>query len=580
MNPPQETHPSIFSRRVVPRFLILFLPIFVLTSAAVVGLYSHDLGAERALHEQAGQHLVDLHAAIISREVESIKADLLYLADASVLRSYLSGRASGRRELEEEFILFCRRKGIYDQIRYLDPSGHEQVRVNQNNGRPAAVPEAELQLKAGRYYFTQTMLLERGEVFVSPFDLNVEHEEIERPHKPTIRFATPVFDAERRKRGILILNYLGASLLKKLDEVSVSFQGSVWLLNRAGYYLRGPGPQEEWGFMLGHKHSFAAEYSNEWRKVLAEEQGQFHTAHGLFTFRVLPPPGRKPATRDVEEHDAGLVLVSHVPSEVRDRRSTVLLRRLLLFTGAALLLLLVLSWYLAHAGVLRQNHERQLEQSEARLRALSARLLTAQEEERRSLARDLHDELGQVVTTVTLNLQRAAQSSERMRKDELISQALSGTGRVLDQIHEITARVRPTLLDDLGLKAAIQSFLGDYEARTGIAVRAELHLDEPLSAVASENLYRILQEGLTNVSRHAKVSEAFVTLTVAGGQATLSIRDEGVGFDPATLDGARFGLLGIRERAELLTGSFSLHSSPGKGTEVRVSVPVSEPRTQ
>jgi two-component system sensor histidine kinase UhpB len=252
----------------------------------------------------------------------------------------------------------------------------------------------------------------------------------------------------------------------------------------------------------------------------------------------------------------------------------VLLRRLLLFSGTALLLLLVLSWYLAHAGALRQNHEQQLEQSEARLRALSARLLTAQEEERRSLARDLHDELGQVVTTVTLNLQRAAQASERERKDELIGQALAGTSRVLDQIHEITARVRPTLLDDLGLKAAIQSFLGDYEARTGIAVRAELHLEEPLSAVASENLYRILQEGLTNVSRHAKVNEAFVTLNVTGGQATLSIRDEGIGFTLASLDGARFGLLGMRERAELLKGSFSLQASPGKGTEVRVSIPV------
>jgi signal transduction histidine kinase len=558
----------------VRRFLILFLPLFVLTSAAVFGLYTHDLGAERALHEQAGEHLVDLHAAIISREVESIKADLLYLADASVLRAYISGNPKGRRELEEEFVLFCRRKGIYDQIRYLDTTGREQVRVNQNNGRPAAVTETELQPKAGRYYFTQTVLLGRGEVFVSPFDLNVEHEQIERPLKPTIRFATPVFDGEGKKRGILILNYLGAALLRKLDEVSVSFAGSAWLLNRGGYFLRGPSPGEEWGFMLGHEHSFAAEYPQEWKRVTTQEQGQFHTPHGLFTFRVLPPPGSQPNRRDTEGGDARLVLVSYIPAEVRDRRSTVLLRRLLLFSGTALLLLLVLTWYLAHAGALRHNHEQQLEQSEARLRALSARLLSAQEEERRSLARDLHDELGQVVTTVTLNLQRAAQASDRERKEELIDQALAGTSRVLDQIHEITARVRPTLLDDLGLKAAIQSLLGDYETRTGIAIRAELHLDEPLTAVASENLYRILQEGLTNVSRHAKVNEAVVSLTVTGGRATLSICDEGVGFSPETLRGDRFGLLGIRERAELLKGSFSLQSSPGKGTEVRVSIPV------
>src|SRR6202011_612885 len=103
--------------------------------------------------------------------------DLLYLANQAVLRSFLAARAKSRQELQDEYVLFCRQRGVYDQIRYLDTTGHERVRINYNDGRCAVVSESELQAKAGRYYFAQAMLLDRGEVFVSPFDLNVEHDQ-------------------------------------------------------------------------------------------------------------------------------------------------------------------------------------------------------------------------------------------------------------------------------------------------------------------------------------------------------------------------------------------------------------------
>src|SRR5262249_35968639 len=148
-----------------------------------------------------------------------------------------------------EYALLCKERGVYDQIRYLDDEGQERIRINYNDGNPLIVPEKELQSKANRYYFTQTMLLKRDEGFVSPLDLNVEHDKIEEPFKPVIRFATPVYDKNHAKRGVLILNYLGSALLNKLAEVSVSFPGSSWLLNRDGYFLRGPSTEEEWAFM-------------------------------------------------------------------------------------------------------------------------------------------------------------------------------------------------------------------------------------------------------------------------------------------------------------------------------------------
>jgi signal transduction histidine kinase len=565
--------PGLFSPRVLPRVPAIFLPAALLTVAVVAALYALDRSNEHALYRQAGNHQADLHADIIRREVKVVESDLLYLANQAILADFLAGREPRRRrQLEDEYALFCRQRGVYDQIRYLDDTGYERIRVNFNAGRPRAVPENELQPKADRYYFPQTFHLDRGQVFASPFDLNIEHDQIERPLKPMIRFATPVFDRAGNKRGILILNYLGAVLLGKLEEVSAGFAGSVWLLNRDGSFLRGPSPDDEWGFMLGHDRSFATRYPDEWRIVATAERDQVQTGRGLFTFQRLSLRGDQAGQPSPDP--AELIVVAHVPPAVLEGRALLLLRRLLVLAGVVLVLVLVLAWYLAYAAALRRDHERHLADQAERLRSLSAQLLTAQEDERRSLSRDLHDELGQVVTSVTLDLQRAAQASDRERKDELINRALRGAGCLLDGIHEISSRLRPALLDDLGLKDAVQSLLGEYEHRTGIVTRAELSFEQTSTPAVSENVYRILQEALTNVTKHARADEVLVKLRVADGVVALSVRDNGVGLDTAALDGKRLGIPGMRERVELLNGLFELEAGPGGGTEVRATIPL------
>jgi signal transduction histidine kinase len=252
-----------------------------------------------------------------------------------------------------------------------------------------------------------------------------------------------------------------------------------------------------------------------------------------------------------------------------------------LLGGIVLLILLIVAWYLAKAGAIRRTQERHLAESETRLRTLSTQLITAQEDERRRLSRDLHDELGQVVTAVTLDLQRAAQAGDNKKKDDLIHGALHGANCLLDKIHEISLRIRPTLLDDLGLKDAVQSLLSDYERRTGIVSRADLRFDSSeVPAPISENLFRILQEALTNVAKHARTKEVSVELLVSEGQASLTVRDGGVGFAPAEINGKGLGLLGMRERAELLDGEFHMRAEAGKGTEIRVSIPCLNSKNQ
>jgi signal transduction histidine kinase len=572
---------GLWSSLLLPRFWAIFFPLSLATGWVVLVLYQKDVANERLLHAQAGAHLVDLLGNIITSELKTAESDLLYLANQVPLRAYLEG-AKGKKkklqkDLQDEYLLFSNQRGVYDQIRYLDESGQEKIRINYNDGKPA--PAKELQNKADRYYFWRSMRLERGQVFISPFDLNQEHGKIEEPHKPTIRFCTPVFEGET-VRGILVLNYLGAGLLGKLAQVSKSFPGRVLLLNSNGFFLRGPSPEDEWGFNLGHQRSFATYYPEEWQRLIQVGSGQFQTEQGLFSVRGIFPGADLQAVPgwpadDPDAGDPSLKVVSFMPAEVLDLRSTLLLQRLLLLYGVILVVNLVLAWYLAYAGAVRQKHERQLADSEARLRSLSTKLLTAQEDERRSLSRDLHDELGQVVTAVALDLRRASQAQEAEKKDELVSQALGGTESLLNHIHEIAARVRPALLDDLGLKDAVQSLLSDFEHRTGIVPKTELRFDgRDVPAVIRDNVYRILQEALTNVSRHAQAAEVFVAISVQDEKLGLTVRDPGVGFSPESLDGKRLGLLGMRERAELLDGTFTLKSEPAHGTEIQVKIPL------
>jgi diguanylate cyclase (GGDEF)-like protein/PAS domain S-box-containing protein len=256
----------------------------------VGGFHYVDLSAARESRAASERARVDLGAADISREFEVVTADLRFLAASSALRRYLDdGDEEARSELARDFLALSRSSGLYDQIRLLDRAGMERLRVNFNGGDPAVVPQAQLQDKSRRYYFEDSIRLERGGVFVSPLDLNIERGRVERPLKPMIRFGMPVFDGAGRKRGVLLLNYLALRLTDRIREVLASSVSEPWMLNADGYWLLAPDPADAWGFMLDHGRSFAAAFPRAWTALRAPDQGQILTDEGLFTFTAVFP---------------------------------------------------------------------------------------------------------------------------------------------------------------------------------------------------------------------------------------------------------------------------------------------------
>ena len=226
----------------------------------------------------------------------------------------------------------------------------------------------------------------------------------------------------------------------------------------------------------------------------------------------------------------------------------------------------------------RERDAAQQRQSELaeRLSVLTRRLFSSEEDWRRKLSRDLHDDLGQSLTSIGLDLQIVERKGTSPEARVASGRARSTVRGALDRVREISSLLRPPVLDDLGLEQAVRTALTEFTTRSGVDGQLEIELDDArVPEGASGHVYRILQEALTNVARHAGASTVFVHLQATPETIELTVRDDGSGFLAADVPTAkRFGLLGIRERSELMGGSFTLDTAPGAGTTIRVSIPL------
>jgi signal transduction histidine kinase len=213
------------------------------------------------------------------------------------------------------------------------------------------------------------------------------------------------------------------------------------------------------------------------------------------------------------------------------------------------------------------------------LQRLSSRLLTAQEEERRSIARELHDEVGQVLTAIKVELAVAQRAIEaRGGQPDALADVRSITDGALHTVRDLSHLLHPAMLDDLGLAAAIDWYLKGFSRRHGVKIELlQDRMEERLTADTEAAVYRIVQEALTNVAKHAQATTCRVYLQRLTNTLLVTIEDDGIGFEPDAprQPGATrgIGLVGIRERVTQLRGELRLESAPGKGTRLTVEVP-------
>lgn len=353
------------------RAIALFL-VIAAVSVVVVEFVSRNQIADRIdTISQSADRVLSLQHGIIHSQLRAISSDLLFLARQNELHSYLEeGNRVYLKTMAREYLELAQHKAIYHQIRFLDDYGMEMVRVDLNGGHPVIIPDQNLQPKGGRYYFLQTIALDDGEIFVSPFDLNIEYGVVEDPRKPVIRFATPIHDLAGTNRGIVILSYLGESLFQALGQAIEGTEQRTFLANWESYWLWGPDPSVEWGFMYYGTgvHTVDTSFPGAWEQMASTRRGGFRTADGLFTFITIHPIDEITQSTLIDtseiEHDnlEGVwKLISFVPASVLATLEAPIRQLWRIVQGLLVALAAGGSWIYARFRVLRAEHRAQIE---------------------------------------------------------------------------------------------------------------------------------------------------------------------------------------------------------------------------
>jgi two-component system sensor histidine kinase UhpB len=266
------------------------------------------------------------------------------------------------------------------------------------------------------------------------------------------------------------------------------------------------------------------------------------------------------------------------------------------FRAAALLTLLALALAIHQrrlAVVEKRNRElmdlhRQREKAQSalslaygRLRRLTRRLELAKEEERKRIARELHDDMGPSLTAVIINLQLLPQQPDSSDAARRITDTIELVDRLVQRIRDLSLDLRPPLLDELGLLPALKGYLEAQSERTGLKIEVRGQV-EGLPGETEIAAFRLIQEAVTNTIRHANATRVDISVRQRNGQLVLIVTDDGQGFDvrdtmERASSGKALGLLGMQERVSVLDGEVEIDSAPGQPTEVRIRMPVEIP---
>lgn len=456
------------SRVLLRNLAMLFLPWALLILLLSILLYERLLDSRLAPLLRDQQASITEGLGVLNRRLSSVRGNLLFLTQQPLLAQMLErGGEAQRRQLVELFTEFSASTRDYDQIRWLDELGRERVRVDLRDQKIYQVPAGELQNKADRYYFTESMQLPAGAFYLSRFDLNQEGGIIEQPFKPMLRAAMPVFDSAGQGRGVVVLNYLGKILLDRLQQVASAYGDTLSLVDHEGFWMLTNDSADAWGFMLGMPDAtLSSRYPQSWARMSEVSSGHFSDGAGIWSFAHFDPA----LSADNEEGAKGIVggwlLVSLLPQDsVRDmERRTLWL--VLLFAGLMLVAGLAVVLRLSQAEGARDRARRGLERRGEELALSNGELQNTLEQLQRTQGALIQSEklssLGLLVAGVAheLNTPIGAASvaaSTLQKSDEQLRQALQGglQRSLLERFMQRNAEGLEIVLDNLARMAQL-----------------------------------------------------------------------------------------------------------------------------
>ncbi len=286
----EQNHVAMDDKLLIITNIISYISLMILFFTILANTYvqqHHDI-VTNTLAKESNQ-LVAIRSSFI-RQLNDFILDLRMLASQSELMDVIKIRnpsSEQLRSLQNDYLNLARLKIYYQQIRYVNKDGFEIVRINSNKGVAEIVDASKLQNKQHRYYFKNGLKLKKGEIYISPIDLNIENGEIEIPYRPMIRIVTPVYSINSLY-GVVIININAHQLFNSIDEGSDSLQGSLALFNENGYWIYGAQSEKHWGFMFSDKKdmNYAQQYPDEWNKMTTQQHVAYESDHGLIVSEI------------------------------------------------------------------------------------------------------------------------------------------------------------------------------------------------------------------------------------------------------------------------------------------------------
>jgi len=348
-------------------WLMYFSPLLIMIIVGGGGIFNHVYEIEEKRLEKFATYGTSLLQNKLNNVLFDVFDDLDYIVKIPSLLAAINDSDKVLIDrVHSDFISFSNSQKVYNQIRWIDETGREKVRVNYDIDKAISVPDNKLQNKRDRYYVQDTLKLNKGEYYISPLDLNIEDGEIEIPYNPMLRFGKVIYDKSGKKRGIVVLNYSATYLLniiKNCKYITTNYENSHFnFLNQDGYYFIAPHSDEQWGFMLGKNTTFQNHYPQTWNNIIANLSGQVHDKSGFWSYATIDPLQLSTRTNKKIKSNSIWKLVLQIPEETLEniRKQHVnwisLLAIILLVAGAIICYFIV---FFSHRFVIAENNSRQ-----------------------------------------------------------------------------------------------------------------------------------------------------------------------------------------------------------------------------
>ena len=526
-------------------FLVIFSVLIIISFSAVV--YVRQYNVETNKFELLEEQRTDLLKDKIEAVSDLVISDLLIAKNHHEFFLYLdslSGKISvgqgqnHKQNLIEELLVLAKSRRVYNQIRFIDLKGDELIRVNHQGSFTFETQDEDLQNKADRYYFKESIQLNENEIYVSALDLNIENGQIEEPIKPMIRIATPIFN-NGEKIGVLVLNYFAQEILNIIEE-NIGVEGEkAFLVNEDGYWLKGPSQEDEWGFMYGDTSKTIYNWSNQ--LINNEIDLSIHQSVndvGLFTIVAVNPFDFSEIIKDGSVFSSSPVSLIRKDSGSEWKLITFISKdnihsetnRLLVFLVVANVTTILL---LISAGTVLISALNTRKKSEIQIIKLNDTL--------KIITKVLRHDLANAFTHVNFSIELFDSSKDEKYLEEISTSAKHGIS-VIEQMKELEGMVNQgASLSNVSLKDTFEQIIDNYEIKINIE-----GLNRDKFVIADSGINSVFENIISNSIRHAKVREIDIKVSDNNNRVIVKFIDKGKGIpdsikDKIFEDGFKYG---------------------------------------